>query len=355
MSCPNVQDALNGYFINSDPSRYMEPAPLYEFLWSDMNRAGFKQLQNRINPAPGKIMNVNVEYFRRIPESDVQTTSSCDRDCSSTTKRGDGIATYTIDPCVKYMSDEQISAQQFFYSCTGNGELAMGVLMRNIDAAVRKAATALTGQACALYGKYSDDAEAAYTVTSDELVIATKKATSGDPDIYGMGKIDNALMMTGYMGAPVIFSGITLYEYIQALKAGCCASSGVNLEAILANHGKAVLWDRRVQSSSGLNSINKALAVQPGALQAIYFNEYETDPIIDGALQNRVGKNYETFVLRDPRTNTPVNVLISDNCGVVSIFVHVCAKVVGMPTDMFMSGDNMNGVTWVNKILVTNP
>jgi hypothetical protein len=45
---------------------------------------------------------------------------------------------------------------------------------------------------------------------------------------------------------------------------------------------------------------------------------------------------------------------MKDDCGVINIVGYANTKLVGLPTDMFAVGDEYRGVTFVNKILVTN-
>lgn len=66
------------------------------------------------------------------------------------------------------------------------------------------------------------------------------------------------------------------------------------------------------------------------------------------------GTNYEHMVIRDPKTGFPLDLTISDNCGVISVNITGTPKVVGLPNDLYAVGDEQEGVNYFNKIKVVN-
>jgi hypothetical protein len=221
-------------------------------------------------------------------------------------------------------------------------------LQKIIDVVVRKVATKTTEQAVTLYGKWDDETEASYTVTADELVLPTFISTAAQNLApFSMEILETALMQTGYCMNPAIFSGTMLYNYARRMNAACCSTSGADLDSIMQQYGKAVVYDRRINAAMGGN--DHALAIMPTALQLVTFNWF------DGSeFGTQIGANYTKFVVRDPKSGLPLDVIISDNCGTVTINVYAQTKVVGLPADIFASGDSKSGVKFVNKIKVTN-
>jgi hypothetical protein len=67
-----------------------------------------------------------------------------------------------------------------------------------------------------------------------------------------------------------------------------------------------------------------------------------------------LGANYAKFIMFSPRTGLPIDIVLKDDCGTISVVGYANTKLVGLPTDMFASGDEYRGVTFVNKLLVTN-
>ena len=119
-------------------------------------------------------------------------------------------------------------------------------------------------------------------------------------------------------------------------------------------YGKAVMYDKRVASTIGTDA---AWVLQAGALIPIYYTQ-NNNGIVEGAglavgNQNVVlGANYYKTVIQDPQSGLPIDMVISDNCGNVSIVLEANAKLVSLPTDLFASGDTMEGVNFFAGIKV---
>jgi hypothetical protein len=92
--------------------------------------------------------------------------------------------------------------------------------------------------------------------------------------------------------------------------------------------------------------------VQPGALQVITFTLADQGL---GSGEVMAGANYRKMTVVDPQSGLPVDIVISDNCGNVSVIARANAKVVALPGDMFAPGDNMAGVNFFAGIKVVNP
>ncbi len=351
MACPNVQAELNNYFNSCSASTIGFRSPFGEFLLNPVNR----KIQQIINPGAGKLKTVILRYDQAIvPSSPI--TSREDISCTASTKRGDLTASYSLDPDAVIGFEEKMEASDFYYACRSNPEIVMtkiALLMKAVrEATYQSWADSFVNDA--LWGKWGGlVADSGYTVTSDELIVKTKKDSSIDPFPNTMQDINSAIALTSYCESPFIVGGNALYAYANLISnGGCCASNGINLGDIFAKYGYAVAYDKYLQSSSSLNSPNISASVQPGALQVVFFNEYETNLLTDAG--GRIGANYDKFVINDPVSSMPMNVLLSDNCGVLSIFIHTCSKLVALPADMFAVGDDLEGVTFVNKIKVTN-
>jgi len=90
-----------------------------------------------------------------------------------------------------------------------------------------------------------------------------------------------------------------------------------------------------------------------GALQMLVFTlgtEAGFSPIASAS-----ASNFEILPLVTPRYGIPFDLVVSNNCGTLSLIATTSTKLVGMPFDMFPSGDVMDGVTFANIIEVVNP
>ncbi len=345
-SCENIQDELNRYFPTCSATLFKEPMPFAEWVTSAANRGGLSQV---IAPGEGKVRTVNLRYTKRLLESDVLANQS--KTCTATTQVGDCLKEYTIDTTQNAQVSRYIPEGLLNESCRRNSDYFMEVLSLRIDALERKVATNLSTNAATAYGNYSTDV----TVDgSDNLVVKTllDATTSDAPWPNTMQKIDTALMKTGYCGPYAIFSGTLLYEYYRTLLTGCCTDSGIDLSKQFDLYGKAVAYDRRIQTAMSAGNQFSGLIVMNGALQLIEWVQNDWKDNLDSVFKQ--GANYYATVLVSPRLGLKFDLRISDNCGDMSIILTATNKLVTMPPDMFPTTDIYEGVNYVNKLLVTN-
>ena len=338
VNCPDIQGELNQYYNTCSAGNLREPMPFFDFLMSDANMSGLSQ---QVVPGPGKVRNVVLTYEQRISESEVTSVESCDLTCSAETKRGNLSTTYTIDPCAGWQVEELMSATDFIYACQSNEQILASKIQKLIDAVVRKAATELTTQAAALVGNWSSDTGVA---AGDCLNVVTVNG-SGAINPQGIEDLDLAILQTNFCAAPVVFGGTTIFKYARLMQAGCCSTQGLDLAALQAAYGKAVVWDKRVNSVVGNDG---GWVLQPGALAVITYSGADQNM---GMGEMLAGANYRKMTIQDPQSGMPVDLVISDNCGQVSITARVVAKVVSLPSDMFAAGDSMAGVNFFTCIV----
>lgn len=345
-SCPDIQAELRSMFDQRcDSSRLREPAPFTDYLLSPANRGGINQA---VSPGGGKVKTVVVRYDQRILESDVTKPGTCTRSCVATTRRGDLTASYTIDPCDYYQEQELIHANELAYACRDNEVIVAGAVQRMIDVLVRRIQTDITTDAAALIGSW----DSLVTTTNGLFQVNTLKSAASGADVNPKAwqDISFAMLQSNWCRGGMIFSGPTFYKYAGLMNAGCCSSQGIDLQRIVDQYGFAVAYDKRVASvASGGN--DGAWAVAPGALQLIHFEENSNkwDSIADPG-----GHNYKKQLIFDEQSGMVFDLDISDNCGALSIFVRGNYKVVGLPTDLYASSDEMAGVTGIAGIKVVN-
>lgn len=347
-ACPDIQDELDNYFKTCNASKIGDVSPFVQFLYLDENRSGIQQL---VTPANGKVRNVQLRYSQAIPESQVQSSSSCDRICTATTKRGDLIHEVTIDPCDKLYVEEKMSAQDFYYSCRSNPDIIRDKIAIMINALRSAVQTKLVSEAVGLKGKWSTTVtDSGMTVTNDQLVLKTLDSV-GKLDPNAIADFDLAVMLNQYCTRPAVFTGATWYRYMRMLNIGCCSDQGIDLDNGLSAYGQyPTFFDRRIQASW---SADEALIVQPGAIQVVEFNEYLVDPEMKSTFQ-LYGADYAAGVIFDSLTGIGMNILVKDSCGEISIVMHSVTKLTTMPADMFPTGHFMDGVNFINELLIDN-
>lgn len=348
IGCPNVQDYLDTNFNTGGSATLWDEAPFFEYLNSPLNRSGYSQ---KVAPGKGKLKTVQLMYEQRILESEVTQPGGA-RTCAADTKRGNLATTCEVDPDDYLEVEELMSLSDFRYVCEDNDNIVYRKMMKMVAAIDAKAATTVTTQAIALIGGVSDDVASAdkEAVSGvDYFKIKTLRA-SGDIDPTAMATLDFLRRQNNYnTGAPIF--GSDIFRYYMLMNAGCCSNQGIALDRILAQYGVSVSYDRRVAAAFG--SAAKAITSLPGALQVVYYNE--NDNGIAEAAGITVGANYEKKIIYSPRTGMPIDLTVADNCGAVSIIMRALPKVCALPTDLFAPSDHMNGVTFVNGIIISNP
>ena len=355
VTCPNLQDSLDNFFLTCNSRRLFEPTPLFSFLTSDFNR-GAANYSQAIAPGQGKLRTLYLYYTQRILESAV-TQPGTSKGCTATTKRGNLSTHCDIDPTSYYEVEELIADTDFRSVCENNGSIVSGKMLDMISALERKIATAVTTQAVALVGGINSTVASAdkkkqtsgINLNEYYFKIATKTA-SGTPNPEAMATLDYLAMQNAYCNAAPIFGG-DIFRYYMLMRAGCCSTSGLSLEAMLQLYPHAISYDKRVVTAMGGTQFG--LMVQPGALQIAWYNE--NDNGIAEAAGITSGTNYQKQIIYSPNTGIPIDLTMKDDCGNLSIIMRATPKVCGLPYDLFGDGDEMNGVTYVNGIEIENP
>lgn len=348
-ACPDLQAELDAYFNVCDASLLPDPAPLNEFLWSGLNRSG---IQQTVSPGRGKVRNLQLRYDQRLLESAVTSVNGCAPVCAASTRRGDLISEYTIDTCATIRVEELITAEDMKDTCRPIEQIVtkkLAMLFKAIEAAI---ATRYTALAITKFGEWQanvqNTAANAQGNNAEALLIKTYRDGTTDVNPEAFYEVQLALQQSNYCNGAAIFSGYDFKKHADLMKAGCCSNQGIDLGSILSQYGIAVTWDRRFENAMGTTY---AMAVMPGALQPIYYNHATSLPAQAAGVT--VGTNYQKFIMFT-MNGIPVDVTLADNCGALSILVDFTGTLVSLPTDMFAPGDNMEGVTFVNKIKVSN-
>lgn len=342
---PDIQDLLSAHFTGIGNGISPDQFPMLQYLNMQAKTMGIKQI---VNPRPGKVRDLQLLYTRPILESDVSDTGLSN--CATGDTIGDSYVDYQIDTtndAVKFnstvtLSDLHCTSEPFETFFTKK-------LLVLIDGVDRKVSSKTATQLALLTGAWSDNAESAYTVSSNALQIDYKSG-SGSAGSYNVEKfydIADALTMTGFGNEKVIFGGSQINGLVKFAQAGCCASNGVDLGQIFAEYGIASVYDRHVASALGGEAYS--VAVQSGALALLTFNEAGWK---DGVPMLVNASSFKKFSVVSPKTGVPMDVTVSEDCttGGITISVSACTKLVGLPTDLFQTGDNYLGVKFVNKI-----
>lgn len=298
----------------------------------------------------GKIRTVELTYTQRLLESAVKEDQA-NPQCVGADQQGECFETYEIDTTENFQTSENYDAEFLESTCKDNAQFIVERIAAMMDVLDRRIGTQVANDSIAFTGKYANDVSGVNA--TDELVVRTAQGVNpntSNMNSFTMQTISRALNKTGYCAVPVCFAGDDLSEYYERVLQGCCTDQGVNIQELAAKFGKVVVYDRRVQAALG--GQDKALVLQTGALQLI--NYWKTGWKAGMGEEFFTGANYATRTVTSPLSGVTYDFNVKDDCGTVNMALTGTIKLVGMPTDMFPTGDTYDGVTFVNKILVDN-
>lgn len=324
--------------------------PLIEFLTSPINKRGIVQEIS----GNGKIKTVDLIYNRRMLESNVATNQPNPK-CVATDTYGDSVTSYTIDPTINLQASAAIGINDGVLACQDDGERVQARINAIVDVLDRKVATYLTTQVAALTGTWGASvpdvgagAIVEGSVKSNVLYTLAFDATTGALKPRFLPTIKNALDDSGFPSDVFFAGGNTLRSAMQLYAAGCCTDQGIDLGELMAQFGYAAAKDKRL--ATVLGNQDTYLAFAPGAVQILNFSRAEGKPLWGQILAGGEGSNYMFTTVASPRFGgLTYDLTASDNCGVLSLVGTATVKAVGLPADMYATGDEYFGTTGVVK------
>jgi hypothetical protein len=337
--CPNIQMPLGQLFIEVGQR---ESLPFLEYLNSPEN---VKLIRQEVSSGGGKLRTVEARWIQRLPETEVVAGADI-MNCTATNEYGDSTTTYTLETTDTYQASQLISGKDIARHCQDNNVYFLESVMRLMDVIDRKVASAAATQAVAAIGNWGTDVEGFYTVSGDCLVVKTI-STSGDVNPFALADITQATTMANYPSAPIAFGGAAMQRYANAVKAGCCSNSGIDLLAISQQNGFGFAYDSRLAAAQG--SQTKALVTTAGAIQWLSYNLAEWN----SNFTPTVGAGYARTIAFTP-AGVPVDLTLKDDCGNLSVIVTATGKIVTLPTNIYESGDKLAGVNYVNCVSIVN-
>jgi len=348
--CPRIQDRLNNAWQFSTGILPDEVAPLGTYLVSPSNT---QLVTRQIIPGGGKVRTARYTYWQRDLESTVKSNQP-NPACGVGEDPQDAYQDYTLDTSINLQSQGiSLTAEQLEGVCDPNSGILEQVIMKDMSGLRRRVSSEITAQACALFGTWGSGLFTAgndpgEVTAQDEYVLRTT-LPNGEISKRAHTRLFNALEDIGYNRSALIFGGGTMREFYQLYQAGCCSNEGLDLAELMAQFGFAFAYDKRVASEL---TNNGALVIAPGALQVLQYGRASwtngmRPEVFDTA-------NYLHREIIDPATGYLYDWTMQHDCGTITSNLTWTGKTIGLPADMFASGDDYEGVTYVNKVLVNN-
>lgn len=342
--CSEVQDKLDSYFSTCDASKHRDDMPVLNFLLSGENRQGVKILSQAVAPGMAKLRTVTLIYNQLIQESAVSQPGT-DYACTATTQRGNLSVNIDIDPYSYFQIEEKIPNMSLRYACESPSDVFPDKLARMINTLMERIGTSVINQGKLLMGEWGKDVPfqgaSSWSVTegSDQWLKVNTTA-SGNLDPTGMARLESAINISSWCNRPRVFAGLDQWEYYKKMRAGCCATTGIDIGSIMQQYGYAVEFDRRVNLQVGTAY---GWVVQPGALQIIHYNQNDNG-WDEAAGIGPGGTNYIAGIIYDPVTGFPIDITMKDDCGTLHIILRGLAKLWATPDDIYPTGHHLAGV-----------
>lgn len=338
--CPNIQAPLGQLFIEVGQR---ESLPFLEYLNSPEN---VKLIRQQVSTGGGKLRTVEARWIQRLPETEVEEGADI-MNCTATNVYGDTTTTYTLETTDTYQASQLISGADIARHCQDNSVYFLESVMRLMDVIDRKVATAAATQAVAAIGTWGTDVTDFYTMDGDCIEIATLDS-AGALNPFALADIQQAATMANYPSSPIAFGGAAMQRYANAVKAGCCSNSGIDILAISQQNGFGFAYDARLAAAQGDQT--HALVTTAGAIQWLSYNLAEWNSNFTPS----VGNGYTRTIAFTP-AGVPVDLTLKDDCGNLSVIVTAIGKIVTLPTDIYEAGDKFAGVNYVNCVSIVNP
>lgn len=357
LACENLQGWLDREWVDQNQWQGTDDKmPFAEWITSAANSSAIVE---RITPGRGKIRTVTLKYQHRYSEDDVledQPNPNCDGQGT----RGDYYQDYTIDPDVNLQVQRQISLTEFELVCEENSDRLGREVSAMIDVLDRKVATLIATQSAALVGGWSATLPAGTAAgqvnPSDRLVISTRLPSTTNADPRAMMLLRNAMDDTGYPGDFFMSGGKLMREYMQYLQAGCCTSTGTNIAEIMSQFGHAYAYDKRLETALGSTvsgAGDRFIVLAPKVLQLLNYTRAEGRAAF-GQMWLQ-GSDYAYYVLGSPRLGgVAYDFTVKEDCGQLHLALTFTGKMIGLPEDLYGASDDLNGVTWVGGVQITN-
>lgn len=341
--CPAVQRNL---FPVMDKNRTNPSFPSIDdisfvmALVSPMNTAG--TLQEQVNPAPGRQKTVNRYYHPRLPIS--EAVQDAIKVCTSSNKIGRLIDVVELDDTgISY--NVAINPSDLFDMCEEDPEYVESVILDQMSLCLRALDAQLTSDALPLVGAW----ESTQTGLVGNVLTYPTRDAEGKIDADFITEIEFAAKNAEYQSKPIIIGWNEQWKVFRKLEFGCCTDFGQDIGEIARAFSHVFIGNRNIPATFGTDG---ALMWEPGSLQLITFNEYRGPT----GLRTFDDDTQKQTVLLDPWVGLPWDYYTTlAACGDWVLGVKLNYKLVGMPTDMFHSGDNQDGNRWTNQLNIVNP
>lgn len=350
ISCYNVLDSMEKWYDNNK----LGNVNLMRFILSDVNKMDL--IQNQINYRDHGRRAVELVYGQRYLESTVSTTGRIQ--CETFSVDGETSAVYELDPDDGVRHGFSVTMSELEERCGDDAMYFVKELKKSMDVCVRKLETLAAIHVLAGGGKFAKDFIENGTAGTNAAKTGAAKLSNGGINTEMMEIIAQNSTANEYPSV-YVFGGFAWDAYARALGAAVGNTElGIDAGAYKTANGYNWLFSDKIQMNA--SNDNDAVALMPGAIQFLSFNEFKGPrgnySVIDS-------DQLKQGVLLYPDPTLPIlfdyraEYKCTDNTGIRKwhIQVGVICDFVGLPSDLYQTGDQLEGINGVNLYRIVNP
>jgi len=336
INCPDIQGRLEDGYFRGDPTMFQGHINVLRAVTAPFNESGV--MQRQIDTRNGKYRQVEVVYQPRLSVTDVSTSAALT--CAGGATYGETSTVYNIDPAVGASFPWSVSLTDLAARCEADENYIARMVEKGMSAIKRS----MNQEAVAFL-----DANFGPLGYGDTTFTTKTKLTNGAfVDDYLSDIMYQYELAEGW-NRPVVVGGELSRKYMTALRAHCCATVNVDLQALAGSDAEAYFFFE--PTADTVFGAGQFAFWAPGAVQLIRYNEFTNVQgprgIDDGAI--KIG------TISDPQTGLDFDYYAQFDCGVWNFQLKLAYKFISMPEDMFLTNDNLSGVNYIFNGVVTNP
>lgn len=332
VDCPPLQDALRDQFLYN-PQVTQDPIGALLFVASDLNTNN--TLQRQISPGRGKIRAVELTYQPRFTDP---SSDSAVINCNGGEEYGNTSQLYEIDPTVGKSRSWTFTIAQFAAACEDDEMWLAKQVQAHMDALARDIHRDLTAFIAANTGEFFDGSTNKDTQTKTTTGAFTEDLTADV--VYEWQSIE------WMQNQPFVIGDGLVNKYMRAMRAGCCALSGVDLGLFSQQNDLTFLRDKQI--GTDLGNPDSFIVLGAGAIQMLTYREFE-NPVY----KSTANEFYGTII--DPKTGIEYDYFAKLDCGVWNFQLKLSYKFVMLPDDSYRINDELNGTNGVLRFTIVNP
>jgi hypothetical protein len=356
--CPALLISYNEAVTKQQQQSIVTRTGFMGALLDEGNRVPITLVQT-VGAEMGHPKTVRIKFKQRQTDADVRTSKSCDAGTQKPYFEQDfvvngysEIAIQVAESTIRTLCDTASAIRQAGERRDMNGQAARFQLMEEIwyeigidfDALRSAINKELLTSYLTQFGTWvGGDATKTFEVYRNANTSGLNK---GSVILDGYTRFIQEATLAGYNGVPYVVGNGSIFLANEALKSGGDSAMGTNFSAVNAY----MKFNQDVLAADILGGADEAIVFMPTTLQMARYNEYV------GEFARPIGK-MERGTIADPvipGLRYDLRVLPNECEELYDIFIGLHYQLYGAPTDLYATGDRLEGVNGVYSCQFTS-